>query len=168
MDDEPGRRECYLFPEDRFKIQGIQAWAREVDFQVGYHETTREIAVNEVGNVYLTGYSSSDGDILMKLIDPSQWRFIRGDADGDGRIDPIPDAVTILLAGLFGIGPIPCRAALDANGDGVAAEPVDAIVLLTWAFLGGPAPAAPFPECGPGHLAGDPGLGCEEVAGPCR
>jgi hypothetical protein len=39
----------------------------------------------------------------------------------------------------------------------------DAVYLLNFNFLGGPPPAAPFPECGPGSLGTDEELGCEET-----
>ena len=54
-----------------------------------------------------------------------------------------------------------CLAACDANGDGqVSGVVTDAVYLLTFNFLGGSAPVAPYPECGPGTEA-DKGLGCE-------
>ena len=56
----------------------------------------------------------------------------------------------------------PCFAACDTNGDGQFIGAVtDVLATLRFNFLDGGPPAAPFPECGPGELAGDENLGCE-------
>jgi hypothetical protein len=90
-------------------------------------------------------------------------RFLRADANQDGKVD-ISDAI-FTLDWLFLGGPGPaCRAAASSNGDG-AIDIADAIYLLGHLFLGDPSPPAPFPECGPGELETDRQLGCE--AGTC-
>jgi hypothetical protein len=82
--------------------------------------------------------------------------FLRGDADGDGKID-LGDAV-LLLEYLFLGAPSPgCLAAADTDGSGTLSL-TDAIFGLEYRFLGGPLPPEPFPTCGK-----DPkprGLGC--------
>ncbi|MGE3166185.1 MAG: dockerin type I repeat-containing protein [Planctomycetota bacterium] len=72
--------------------------------------------------------------------------FIRGDANGDGATEPLPDAIA-LLDYLFGMTPIGCLAAGDVNGDG-SVNLLDPVVLLNWGFAGGAPPPAPFPSCG--------------------
>jgi outer membrane protein assembly factor BamB len=72
-------------------------------------------------------------------------RFIRGDADADGRIT-IADAVEVLFY-LFGDEPLACVSAADANESGDA-EIGDAIFLLFYLFAQGAAPPPPFPACG--------------------
>ncbi len=67
--------------------------------------------------------------------------------------------LTLNFAGGFSA---PCRAACDVNGDGTTGGVTDAVALLGYSFLRGPAPVAPFPECGPGELATDSVLGCEQ------
>ena len=42
----------------------------------------------------------------------------------------------------------PCREACEANGDG-AVNIADMVWILGYLFAGGPAPVAPFPDCGP-------------------
>jgi hypothetical protein len=54
------------------------------------------------------------------------------------------------------------------NGDGAVDAASDAIFLLSWGFLAGPAPQDPFPDCGPSGLAADVELGCEAIAASCR
>lgn len=76
-------------------------------------------------------------------VSPDDW--IRGDANGDKRTD-ISDAIGI-LGDLFLGSEARCRRAMEANGDG-AVDLADAVYLLNHLFTGGPAPPAPFPECG--------------------
>ncbi len=71
--------------------------------------------------------------------------FIRGDVNGDRRID-ISDAVTILRF-LFAALQIPCEDTADVNDDG-ALNVADTIYLLQYLFLNGGPPAAPFPSAG--------------------
>ena len=71
-------------------------------------------------------------------------RFIRGDADADGRVNVNDAAVTIAHV-LYGT-PVPCEEALDIDRyRGVRVT--DAILLLSYLFLGGMAPELPFPDC---------------------
>ncbi len=71
--------------------------------------------------------------------------FLRGDANGDGRLT-VSDARVILLH-LFG-GPLSCEDAGDVDDDGKLAV-TDAIRLLGYLFAGGVPPEPPFPEPGP-------------------
>jgi hypothetical protein len=53
-----------------------------------------------------------------------------------------------VLAFLFlGAAEPPCAASADSNDDG-RIELADALLLLSFLFLGGRAPATPFPACG--------------------
>jgi hypothetical protein len=90
-------------------------------------------------------------------------RFIRGDANTDGRVD-IADAVATLEV-LFRSGQVfRCLDAADADGDR-AVGLTDAIHAVRHQFAGGPAPAPPYPGCGGGTPEG---LGCEEASSRCR
>lgn len=72
--------------------------------------------------------------------------FIRGDADGNLRVD-IRDVLLIIDAATGGERPVSCLAALNTNADeGVTLA--DVSPLLGWIFLHGPPLPAPFPECG--------------------
>ena len=72
--------------------------------------------------------------------------FIRGNANGDARLD-IGDPVWILNA-LFHDGrPSPCGDAADSNDDG-RVDVSDAVHLIRYLFLTGEAPPSPFPDCG--------------------
>lgn len=89
-------------------------------------------------------------------------RFVRGDANADGRID-VADGIGILQF-LFASGALGCEDAGDVNDDG-ALNIGDAISLLSYVFAQGAAPPPPHGACGI-----DPtpdALGCESFAG-CR
>lgn len=85
--------------------------------------------------------------------------FLRGDCNGDGAAN-ISDASCVLnwLFSDVAAGP-GCVAATNVNGD-TSADITDAVYLLNHLFAGGPAPVAPFPDCGPGELPADEALGC--------
>ena len=86
--------------------------------------------------------------------------FIRGDVDGDGVFNAIPDAFYMLHYG-FGLGPEPpCLEAADTDDDGVFNALTDVLYLLNAGFHIGPPPAAPFPACGVDPLPAR-SLGCD-------
>lgn len=83
--------------------------------------------------------------------------FIRGDANMDSRVniaDPI--AIVQAISGHVVPGMLQCPDAADADDNG-GVNLTDAIYLLNFLFLGGPAPPHPFPapgvETGPDDLA---------------
>ncbi|MCZ6792712.1 MAG: hypothetical protein O7J95_03760, partial [Planctomycetota bacterium] len=72
--------------------------------------------------------------------------FVRGDANGDGRVD-VSDPVSTLGYLFLGSSEIRCLDAADANDDGELAisDPIRTLQLL---FLGGPRLPAPYPTRG--------------------
>jgi hypothetical protein len=73
--------------------------------------------------------------------------FTRADANGDGRIN-VTDGVLVaqnIFAGQYVF--FDCKEMLDVNDDG-ALNVADPVFLVTYIFLHGPAPAAPFRSCG--------------------
>lgn len=93
---------------------------------------------------------------------PTLYRFLRGDCDGDGKVNGIVTDAVFLLNYNFRCGKEPpCLAACDANADGVTCGVVtDAVYILMWNFRGGPPPLEPFPECDSAPYATDAVLGC--------
>ena len=91
--------------------------------------------------------------------------FLRGDADGDGRVVPIRDAF-FLLAYAFNSGDAPpCFDAADVDGNDTVFALLDALFLLEWGLTGGPDPADPGPEeCG---VDADSSVGCDTPPDPC-
>ena len=88
-------------------------------------------------------------------------QFIRGDANGDGQLIGLVDALYVLVFQFQG-GPVPpCFEAADVNDDGSFSGLVDALYILAFQFQGGPPPPAPSPpNCGVDP--DPPGLGCIE------
>ena len=72
-------------------------------------------------------------------------QFVRGDASDDRKLDAT-DALVILIA-LFSGTSVNCGQALDANDDDYL-NLTDAVYLLSYLFLAGPPPPAPYPEPG--------------------
>ncbi|MBI4603975.1 MAG: immunoglobulin domain-containing protein [Planctomycetes bacterium] len=106
--------------------------------------------------------------ILTECVESSEEGFIRGDCNGDGDTRSVTDAVFLLAFNFLGGEEPPCLAACDANGDGKVIGIVgDAVYVLGFNFLGGPPPLSPFPDCGPGQLAGDEALGCNRGPEGC-
>ena len=90
---------------------------------------------------------------------------LRSTVSSDGEIS-ISDPVRLLFAN-FGSDPAPCWSACDANGDGATTGVSDAVYTLRFLFRSGPAPAGPFPACGPASLPTDAALGCESPPETC-
>ena len=106
-----------------------------------------------VRNTVVVGGFSTDvrfdaGSVTFSPI--IQVPFIRGDCNQTGDID-ISDPI-FLLQELFQGNSFDCPPACNFNGvedAGVLLGVADAIYLFDYLFSGGPAPSAPFPDCGP-------------------
>ncbi|MEM7235925.1 MAG: hypothetical protein AAF517_27405, partial [Planctomycetota bacterium] len=88
--------------------------------------------------------------------------FVRGDADGSGRIE-LTDAIFGLQYLFLGGDAPSCADAADANDDN-AVDLSDSLHVLAFNFLGGNPPPAPFPRCGLDETKDS--LGCESYD-PC-
>ncbi len=91
-------------------------------------------------------------------------RFIRGDADANGAVDALTDAVCILSYLFIPGAPSPqCRAGADVDADGVIGLG-DPVYLLSFQFVNGLKPTEPYPNCGsvPPHA-----LGCDSSGALC-
>lgn len=96
------------------------------------------------------------------------FRFIRGDCNGDDDTSSVTDAIYHLTFNFLGGVEIPCLAACDVNGDGDINNVTDAIHLLTVNFLGVFTVPAPYPGCGPPSVATDLDLGCGKTSVGCN
>jgi len=105
-------------------------------------ELPREVVITIDG----LSYTPNLGDGTLTVA-PSACRFIRGDANGDNRVD-ISDVV-ILLMSIFESGHdlLRCEDAGDANDDGVL-DIADPIRILGRLFADGPPFPPPYPGCG--------------------
>jgi hypothetical protein len=94
----------------------------------------------------------------------SEPQFIRGNANGDSRVD-VADPVW-LLNELFRGGPATtCREAADANDDGQV-NITDPVHVLGFQFRGSEPPPPPYPLCAP-DVDGD-GVSCLEMQPGCE
>ena len=83
-----------------------------------------------------------------------------GDANGDGHVFAILDAVFLLQYGLLEGEEPPCFDAADVDDSGVIFAILDALYVLEYGFTEGPDPPDPGPdECGPDPTEDD--LDCE-------
>lgn len=85
-----------------------------------------------------------DGSVVSTTGGPAE--FMRGDANGDGLLN-LTDGI-FLLKWLFAQGTVgSCSEAADADASGQLTL-ADPSFLFQYLFVSGPAPAAPFPQCG--------------------
>ncbi|MGQ9590710.1 MAG: dockerin type I domain-containing protein [Planctomycetota bacterium] len=105
-------------------------------------------------------------DGLLRVFGVEEGLFVRGNANGDGKVD-IADPVWIVNE-LYRQGPpSACADAADANDDGFV-DSSDAVYLMTWLFRSGSEPPAPFPRCGADPDGAADGLRCAETQEICR
>jgi len=83
---------------------------------------------------------------VKKKGDP-EMPFVRGDADGNGKID-LADAVFVLGHLFRGTAVPACMDAADVDDNGVI-NITDSIYCLMFQFRSGAAPPPPYPDCGP-------------------
>ncbi|MGQ9589817.1 MAG: lamin tail domain-containing protein [Planctomycetota bacterium] len=88
---------------------------------------------------------------IVPGVTPGVAFFRRGDPNADGAVD-VSDAVAILLYLFRGGVEVPCVQSADVDGNEFV-EVTDALRTLAYLFQAGPAPAAPFPGCGPASFS---------------
>jgi hypothetical protein len=99
--------------------------------------------------------------LVVKLGGVAPVKFSRGDANGDGKIN-VTDGV-VIAQNIFATKLVlfDCKDMLDVNDDG-ALNTADPVFLLTYVFLHGPAPAAPFKSCATDPTSTD-SLDCKQA-----
>lgn len=106
----------------------------------------------------LPDFCVADGEDIGNLLPGEitlEDAFVRGDTNFDATTN-LADALAVVGYTFLG-GSLLCRDAADVNDDG-AIDPADPIYLLSYVFMAGPPPAAPFPSAGT-DASGD-ALGC--------
>ncbi|MGH2626674.1 MAG: hypothetical protein ACRDHY_08505, partial [Anaerolineales bacterium] len=122
-----------------------------------------------VTTVSIGGSGRTVVNTLVVFASPGTGPFVRGNANGDRKLDGSPqidisDAVFIFNF-LFLGGEAPgCRAATDTNAEGDVTIS-SGIYLLNHLFGGGPAPDAPYPGNAYSQLDSDKLLGCDQPHG---
>ena len=97
-----------------------------------------------VGSPYAPGVSRRGQVRLVRYI-PDLPRFIRGDANQDGRVN-LSDAIRLFGILLSGDRSFPCTVALDVDGSD-RIDVNDVISIIWFIFLGDYPPRPPYPEC---------------------
>jgi probable HAF family extracellular repeat protein len=105
-------------------------------------------AINDSGQILAYGSVVNPEGVYSRsyLLTPVGREFLRGDANGDGNID-ISDVMTIASYVEDTTVELSPLDAGDVNDDGIV-DDHDYIQLIRYLFMGGDAPAAPFPEMG--------------------
>ena len=85
-----------------------------------------------------------DGSITFQPV--FDQPFLRGNCNGNSGVD-ISDGIWMLQELHLGGPSGTCAEACDANGDS-SYNTADAIYVIYYRLLDGPAPTAPFPDCG--------------------
>ena len=91
-------------------------------------------------------------------------QFTRGDADLDSDVQMSDAIATLKHLYVPGSDTLLCLDSGDSDDDGEVLMG-DAVYTLQFNFSGGPAPAAPFPDCGLGDTEA---LGCENPLADCQ
>jgi hypothetical protein len=124
----------------KYDPEGGQLWTARYNGSGNYFDGAWAIATDGSGNVYVTGQASgSETSYDYATIKYVQYDAIRGDANGDGAVEP--GDVVYLVNYLFrgGASPDPLPAG-DSNCDGVVG-PGDVVYLINYLFRGGPEPS---------------------------
>jgi len=109
-------------------------------------------AISRIFNIFIVdGYTRlpalTGSTVEIQVVAPPFPRFfLRGDADGNAKVE-ITDAIRILNYLFLGGVPPVCIDAADVNDTG-RIDISSAVALLNFLFLGGPQPAVPFPNQG--------------------
>ncbi|EQB63822.1 MAG: hypothetical protein RBG1_1C00001G1401 [candidate division Zixibacteria bacterium RBG-1] len=140
--------ECwgYNYTTLKYSPNGDSLWFR-IDHGPGGLARATALAVNDSGNVYVSGYSWGGASVDFVTIKYVQYNCIAkpGDATGDGSVF-VPDVVS-LINFIFRSQRAPsplCSGDADGNGDVMLA---DIVYLINFIFKSGPAPVKSLECC---------------------
>jgi len=126
------------FATIKYYPNGDTAWVRRYNGPGNYYDRANAIAVDDSGNVYVTGESCGSGEdydyATIKYV-----QYLCGDVSGDGVVD-VGDVV-YLINYLYknGSPPYPLVAG-DVNADGIV-DVGDVVYLINYLFKNGPPPS---------------------------
>ena len=121
----------------------------------------------EVGNPRVAVVVVVAGTSIIPLTVDGSITFVEPQfRRGDGNVDGAVDIADVLFLGLHLFDPTvndyPCREACETNGD-AQIDIADMVYTLSYLFISGPPPGAPFPDCGPDPEP-ETGFGCDAGA----
>jgi len=134
-----------LYQRSSFAHQGH--YIRE--FQAVHHAIELDISPDEIRTraIDLDGTVIDEFSIAKTGARPP-LEFLRGDVNGDGRVD-VTDVIAALNYLFVGGDSIVCAQAAVASSPGAVLHVTEPIYVLQFLFGGGPPPATPYPTCGP-------------------
>ena len=147
--DEVGTTYLFRWSEDD------DAWV-ELQKLVGsdaVEDAQWQAEVSVSGDVVFVGAPRDDENATnagaVFVFDPRLRGFLRGDANSNGSVDALPDALFLLRWQFAGGDEPPCMDAADCDDSGTVSAIPDALFLLRWGFEEGDEPPAPgTSECG--------------------
>ncbi len=134
--------------EVEFAVPAVEISDSGAEASIFFHDGLRGSGQPMSNQVVRDGqtYQPHLGELPIR-VSAHTGRFLRGDANADGRVD-ISDGIATLNFLFLGAAELPCHDAADADDNG-AVDISDAISTNTFLFLGGATPPAPGPSsCG--------------------
>jgi hypothetical protein len=127
----------------------VGQWAILSEYNSEVYEKIKNIYLdenNDLSGIYNAVKLETYAKLTLHSYKMNKELFIRGDVNGDGKLD-ISDAI-VLLSFLYQVSTEPgCLKSMDANDDGVV-DLSDAVYLLNFIFSDGNVPEYPYPNLG--------------------
>jgi uncharacterized delta-60 repeat protein len=127
------------FATMKYYPNGDSACMKRYNGSANLSDWANAIVTDDSGNVYVTGWSSSDSSSYPKdFVTIKYVQFLRGNVNGDGKISLSDIVYLINYLFKFGPAPVPIQSG-DANCDGKVSLG-DIVYLINYLFKFGPAP----------------------------
>lgn len=121
----------------KYDAEGEECWIERYDGPVSEYDYPHAMVLDHDGSIYIAGESMGSGT-AEDFLTIKYLQALRGDANGDGIIDPADIVYLINYFFRNGPAPIPLMAG-DANSDGLV-DPADVVFLINYLFRNGPPP----------------------------